>query len=248
MLLPATGYDSVPGNLAGALALRDAQGKATRLRIGYFLTGATRGGVRHMSGGSRATFTAMALQPSFALRGGRVVTERGSRHVGVFDIDGRRRRGVSFGTSEAYSLQRAHPALRDVDVYFGWFENASRFMQAGSLLLAGPTRIPGARAALDRLAARLFPSSTDGPADTTTGSLFVAEALERRGDCVARVQLEGINGYVFTGNALAWAAEQVAGGRASGAGALGPVEAFGVDALAAGVRECGIAAPAAAAR
>ena len=41
---------------------------------------------------------------------------------------------------------------------------------------------------------------------------------------------------------LAWAAERVASGDATGAGALGPVEAFGVDLLEAGVRECGLRA------
>ncbi len=43
-LLTAIGYDWVPGNLAGALALRDAAAAdaATRVAIGYFLTGAAR--------------------------------------------------------------------------------------------------------------------------------------------------------------------------------------------------------------
>ena len=35
-LLTAFGYDWVPGNLAGALALRDAGDAASAVRIGYF--------------------------------------------------------------------------------------------------------------------------------------------------------------------------------------------------------------------
>ena len=35
-LVTAFGYDWVPGNLAGALALRDAGPDATRVEIGYF--------------------------------------------------------------------------------------------------------------------------------------------------------------------------------------------------------------------
>ena len=57
---------------------------------------------------------------------------------------------------------------------------------------------------------------------------------------LATVRTEGVNGYTFTGEALAWAAERIAAGDSEGAGALGPVEAFGLDALEAGVAECGI--------
>jgi hypothetical protein len=57
---------------------------------------------------------------------------------------------------------------------------------------------------------------------------------------LATVRTEGVNGYTFTGESLAWAAEQIAAGRSQGAGALGPVEAFGLEALEAGVAECGI--------
>src|SRR3954452_18524074 len=51
-LVTAFGYDWVPGNLAGALALRDAGERATSVRIGYFLRGQGLGG---MSGGTRGS-------------------------------------------------------------------------------------------------------------------------------------------------------------------------------------------------
>src|SRR5436190_17969493 len=51
-LLTAFGYDWVPGNLAGALALRAAGEAATRVEIGYFAPGADAGS---MSGGTRAS-------------------------------------------------------------------------------------------------------------------------------------------------------------------------------------------------
>ena len=244
LLLPAFGYDSVPGNLAASLAVDEAGAEATRLRVGYFVSGAARGGLvgglAHMSGGSRATFMSMAMQPGFAWLGGRLIDERGSRRVGVFEVDGRHRRGVSFGTSEAFSLPRVYPNLEDVEVYFGWFENASRLLQAGSIAVAGASRWAVAREGLIRLTRRLFPGSAGGPPDTETGSLFLAEARSRSSQTVARVRLEGINGYVFTGNLLAWAAQKVAEGEAVGVGARGPVEAFDRDTLLAGVREAGI--------
>jgi short subunit dehydrogenase-like uncharacterized protein len=75
-LLTALGYDWVPGNLAGALALRDAGETATRVEIGYFTTGT--GGGDAMSGGTRASAAGALLDPSYAWRGGRLVTERGA--------------------------------------------------------------------------------------------------------------------------------------------------------------------------
>jgi hypothetical protein len=244
LLLPAMAYDSVPGNLAGSLALRHADEAATRVRIGYFLTGARRGGLlggfSYMSGGSRTTFTAMGLEEGFAWRGGRLLPERGAARVGVFEIGGRRRRGVSFGTTEAYSLPRVHAGLSDVEVYFGWFENASRMIQLGALAMSGLCRVPGARPALRGAAMRLAEQSTKPPRDVATGSLFVAEAVGRTGAQLSHVRLEGINGYVFSGRMLAWAAEQVASRQATGVGALGPVEAFDLPDLETGVAECGI--------
>lgn len=243
LVLSATAYDSVPGNLAGALALREAGETASRVRIGYFVTGARRGGLlgglAHMSGGSRATFAAMATEPGFAWRGGRIVSERGSARVGVFEVDGQRRRGVSFGTSEAYSLPRIHPNLRDVEVYFGWFEDASRLIQLGSLAVSGLRRVRPMRLGLTFLSGHIPRGASGGPSDEATGSLFIAEALGPKAP-PARVSLAGVNGYVFSGRMLAWAAEKIASGHVAAAGALGPVEAFGLDALKAGVADCGI--------
>src|ERR671937_2181339 len=72
-LMPAFGFDWVPGNLAGALALRDAGEAATRVEIGYFSPGT---GADGMSGGTRASAAGVALSRGFAWHGGRLVDER----------------------------------------------------------------------------------------------------------------------------------------------------------------------------
>jgi hypothetical protein len=60
LLLTASGYDYVPGNLAGALALQAAFA-AVRVQIGYF----ARGGIRrpHSASGGRTRHPAAALGP-----------------------------------------------------------------------------------------------------------------------------------------------------------------------------------------
>src|SRR3954447_19834159 len=112
-LVTAMGYDWVPGNLAGALALRDAGEGATRVAIGYYLVGG--GGAGAMSGGTRASAAGVFLEPSFAWRGGRIVTERSGARVRTFRVGGRSRKGLSAGSTEHYALPASFPGLRDVD-------------------------------------------------------------------------------------------------------------------------------------
>ena len=58
----------------------------------------------------------------------------------------------------------------------------------------------------------------------------------RPGAAVAAVNLAGVDGYEFTASFVAWAAQQAV----SGAGALGPVEAYGLEALEEGARLAGL--------
>ena len=62
----------------------------------------------------------------------------------------------------------------------------------------------------------------------------------RRYDAAGRqlavVHLAGVDGYEFTASFVAWAAQQ----DVSGAGALGPVEAFGLEAFEEGARVAGL--------
>jgi hypothetical protein len=58
---------------------------------------------------------------------------------------------------------------------------------------------------------------------------------------VHRVQLDGPDGYDFTFRILAWGAMAAAANGLDGTGALGPVEAFGLDALTEGAASAGLA-------
>jgi short subunit dehydrogenase-like uncharacterized protein len=240
-LLTAAGYDWIPGNLAGALALGEAGERATRVDIGYFITGG--GGARGMSGGTRASAAHALTSPSFAWRGGQLVTERGAKRVRSFEVRGKDLPAISVGTSEAFALPRVHPGLREVNTYLGWFGPLSRPMQAQSAALSVVTRIPGSRGALDRLIGALVKGSTGGPDEqerARSASHIVAAAYDAAGRQLAEVVLEGVNGYTFTGRFLAWAAQRAADSGLQGTGALGPADAFGVDRLERGVAEAGI--------
>jgi short subunit dehydrogenase-like uncharacterized protein len=251
-MLTAFGYDYVPGNLAGGLALREAGAGATRVDVGYVLTGRPSGdgglrsrlagGLGGMSGGTLASTMEALARPSFAFQGGRIVTERGAKRVREFDLGGRSSQGFSVGASEHLTLSRLAPELREVNAYLGWFGPMSRVVQASGLVNAAVASVPVGRRALSALAARAA-GSTGGPsaeARAGTGSVIVAIAYDAAGAELAQVRLVGVNGYTFTGEILAWGAIRAAEGGLSTAGALGPVDGFGLEELQEGVASSGL--------
>jgi short subunit dehydrogenase-like uncharacterized protein len=231
-LLTAFGYDYVPGNVAGALALRAAGAAARRVDVGYFLTGLAK-----MSSGTRASTLGAGLAPHHAYRDGRLVTEPAMRRIGRFDVDGRTLVGGSVGATEQFALPRYAPQLEEVGVYLGWLGAAVYAAQALSYVTPVVGRVLGA--AVDRL-----PTPTGEGADTDErargGSRFVAVARDVGGNPLARARIEGVDAYTLTGELLAWAAVRLAAGEVSGAGALGPVDAFGLDTMEAALREAGL--------
>jgi short subunit dehydrogenase-like uncharacterized protein len=237
VLLTAMGYDYVPGNLAGALALREAASGAVRVDVGYFVGGDASG---QFSGGTRASAAGMLAEPAYAFRDGRVVTERGARHVRSFGG----RPAISVGASEQFALPRLHPELREVGVWLGWFGPASRPLQVLSGATALATKVPGVRRALVSTADRFVKGSTGGPDAATRAkarSRVLAIVSDAAGAELASVRLEGVSPYDFTAAMLAWGAMRAAGGALGGSGALGPVEAFGLEELEHGVADAGIA-------
>jgi len=161
VLLTAFGYDYVPGNLAGALALQAAGPAATRVRVGYFVRGNTGQGT---SAGTRASAVGVLLEPGYAFRGGRIVSERSAAHVTSFEIGGKKREAFSIGSSEHFALPRLRAGadgapgqspLTDVDVYLGWFGGATRLVQAVSALAAPLGHLAGVRRVLDGQARRI---------------------------------------------------------------------------------------------
>lgn len=238
-LLTAMGYDWVPGNLAAALALTEAGPAATAVEVGYFLTGGGGGS----SGGTMASTIAAALEPGFAFRDGRLVTQPNARHVRSFEVRGHDRPAVSASSSEHFTIPAQFPQVRDVEAFLGWFGSASRPLQAGSIGLAAITRVPGAKAGLERLLGRFAKGSTGGPTEAErarSGSHVLAIARDVTGKALAEVRLEGVNGYTFTAAMLAWASIRALEGGIEGSGALGPAQAFGIEGLESGVAEAGI--------
>jgi short subunit dehydrogenase-like uncharacterized protein len=239
-LLPAMGYDFVPGTLAGALALQEAGDAAVRVDVGYYALG---GGPQALSRGTKASLAGVALDRSFAYRGGRVQTVRSAERVRGFSVRGKERPAISVGGVEHFTLPAAYPRLREVNVYLGWFAGASRAVQLSSRLSAGVTRIPGARGLLARGGEKIAGMGGSGPAPgTTPGTMsYVAGiAYGAEGDQLAEVHVSGADAYDFTAGCLAWAARRAAHEGVQATGAAGPLEAFGLEALETGCAKAGL--------
>jgi short subunit dehydrogenase-like uncharacterized protein len=237
-LLTAFGYDYVPGNLAASLALQKAGSEAVRVDIGYFVQGNM---ARRASAGTRASALGMVLEPMYGFRHGRILREHGRTRT--FSVNGRRRHGLSVGASEHFALPRTHSGLREVNVYLGWLGGLTR--AAGVLSRATPfiAAIPGVKRVTEAVADRVIQSANrDDSAASGDGisSQIVAEAYDQGGRRLSSVELRGGDPYDFTARALAWAATTAATGGVTAQGAVGPVEAFGLETLTRGCAEAGL--------
>jgi short subunit dehydrogenase-like uncharacterized protein len=246
-LLPAFGHDWVPGNLAAALALREAGEAARAVEIGYFdyLRGRWFTGVPMsvFTSGTLATLASDAPPDSHTVRGGELTHARLGQRVHSFQVDGRRMSAVSYGGSEHLVLRRLAPQLTDVEVYLGWFGQASRLMSATIGVMSVASRLPGVGALQRRRFAKALQVTGEGPDDWPADAVCRTVAITRdeAGRQLSRVDVTGpTNGYQLTGDLMAWAADRLLGGYALRAGACGPVDGFGLDVLEKELAELGL--------
>ena len=237
-LVPAFGYDYVPGNAAGAAALERAGPASVRLDIGYFATG----GRFAMSQGTAASLAGALLEPGLLFNDGRLQAGYAGLRTRRFDVDGSSRAALTVPGSECIALPANYPRLRDVNVYLGWFGALSPALSLGSRAQVALFRLPGYRRLLASLAGRLQSSGRgpDAARRASSGSWIVAVASDAQGRPLATATLRGVDGYTYTARMLAWGAEQALCGGLRGVGTLGPVAAFGLPRLLEGNRDAGL--------
>jgi len=228
-LLPAMGYDYVPGQLAAALALEEAGDAAVRVDVGYYAFG------MGSSAGTRESSVGIMLEPGHAFRDGRLERVRMGDRRRTFTVRGKEREAISLGGSEHLTLPSSYPQLREINTYLGWFGPLSRPLQAASLAGSLAVRVPGMRSVLQAAGDRV--AGMGGTPEPGSGVSWVAaEALDAGGARLAEVHLSGPEPYGLTADIVAWAAQRAV----EGAGALGPVHAYGLRALESGCAEAGL--------
>ncbi|WP_304454641.1 trans-acting enoyl reductase family protein [Nocardiopsis sp. YSL2] len=233
VMLPAFGYDYVPGILAGTLAARQAGETARALDIGYFVAGPLRNGT---SQGTRATMRDGLTLPSVRRSRHRLVEERTASRVRGFTVGGRRTSAFLVSGTEVLFLPETCPALSDITVYNGCFPALSHPISLLTAVADAVNRVPGGRGLTELLTRPLAagpPGGPDATARARTRSHVVALASTGAPDGapLAEVHLEGPNPYSLTGALIAWAAHRLTTGSDATPGVVGPVDAFGLDAF-----------------
>lgn len=204
-MIPAIGYDYVPGNLAGAIALERAGAAATRIDVGYFLHGKNPRTTESFSKGTLESLKESSKAMQYAYRGGELVDVPKADRKIEFEFDGSVKTAVSIGSTEHFALPRLAPQLVEVNAGLGWFgEGAAAVEDPGQ---AGPDDGSRARAR----------------------TRVVAVARDDAGDQLARVYVDGPNPYDLTGLLMAQYAQAALNGELQGAGVLDPIEAVGPD-------------------
>ncbi len=236
-LLTAFGYDFVPGNLAAALALRQAGSAATQIATGYFFNGDAK-----MSSGTAATSAGAYSDSAHLLKGGRLVLAPTGRKLKHFTDRGTRRPALLYGSTESLALPRSYPQLSDVTNYLGWFGRSSYAVVPASYVM-GALRLPVIKDRMEKRAKKAAAVTGKGPSEASRAkqrSVAIAVASDSSGKQLAAVRVEGPNGYNLTADLMAWAVSEFAHARVPAVGALGPVDAFGLDRLIEGCRSAGL--------
>ena len=262
LLIPAFGYDYVPGNLAGWLAAQRGGPATAAVEVGYFMRRADgadpdAGGGRKnplaeltatTTGGTRASLIKVLGDPSFAFRAdaadpfGLTRQNSGAGLVEFTDERGRVRPAITVGGSEHFGLPEVLPGLRAVDVGLGWFGAASRTVHRMSRM-SGPLMVnPVARKIMSVLGDRL--PGRDSEPTVATETLVFGRARDADGAVLAETTVTGPGPYELTADLLARGALHfAAGGDTTGvreSGVRGPLAGLGPEQLVALADECGL--------
>jgi short subunit dehydrogenase-like uncharacterized protein len=195
-----------------------------------------------MSSGTRASADAGITDPAHLYENGRLKLLPAGRKLRTFSDRGTHRPGVLLGSTESLALPRSFPQLTHVANYLGWFGKASYALVPASYA-TGLLRASFVQDRLQRQVDKAAAVTGQGPGEASRSrqrSVAIAVASDHDGKQLASVRVEGPNGYDLSGDLMAWAASELAHGRVEGVGALGPIEAFGIDRLVEGCRSAGL--------
>jgi short subunit dehydrogenase-like uncharacterized protein len=247
-LMPACGYDYIPGNCAAGVALSHAGAQAVRLDVGYFSKVNGRIASLETSQGTRESLRLAMVAPLKVWQGGRFQTVTGGTRVRKFQLEGLcaddpADPALSISCTEHFSLPRVYPHLREIHTYLGWFAGRTYLMKYAAIMQSFLVKLPGYRR-LAQFILSLPPTSQgvgpDAERRKINTSHIVAEAFDAGGQLLARADMVGVDGYTFTAQFIAWAADMARQGRVRQPGAVGPIEAFGLEALKEGCAQSGL--------
>ena len=212
VVLPAFGFDYVPGDLAARLAAEQVEGPLDELVVAYSVKGVG------TSRGTRRTIGHVMGQRQVAWQDGRLVPSRFGATTRTLRFPFGERTVVEWSGTEPLTVPR-HTDVRNVRSYIRAPALAAKAGGVGRL--AAP---------FVRLGSRLGP---DGPsAASRRKSRFTVVAEARGPGGAGRAVLAGTDVYGLTARLIVVGAQALMGGEARGTGVLAPAEAFDARTLA----------------
>ena len=212
-VLPAFGFDYVPGDLAARLAAEQVEGPLDELVVAYSVKGVG------TSSGTRRTIGTVMGQDQVAWEGGRLVPSRFGATTRTIRFPFGEKTVVEWGGTEPITVPR-HTEVRNVRSYIRAPAVAAK---AGGLGRLGSPVV--------RALSRFGPHGPSEESRRKSRFTVVAEAVGQGGS--GRAVLEGSDVYGLTALLLVRGAESLLAGEARGTGVLAPAEAFDARTLAA---------------
>ena len=213
VVLPAFGFDYVPGDLAARLAAEQVEGPLDEIVIGYSVTGMS------MSRGTRTTVASVMGQQQVAYAEGKLVPSRFGATSRTFRFPFGEKTCVEWSGTEPITVPR-HTGVRNVRSYVRAPPGAAVGGRIGKLV--------------SPLAKAVSRFGSDGPSgEKRTQSRFavVAEATGANG--TGRAVVTGSDVYGLTALLIVRGAEALLAGEARASGVVAPAEAFDARTLAA---------------
>ena len=211
-VLPAFGFDYVPGDLAARLAAGQVEGPLDEVVVAYATSGIG------TSRGTRDTISRVMTQAQVAWQDGRRVPSRFGATTRTVRFPFGERTVVEWSGTEPLTVPR-HTEVRNVRSYVRLPGLAARFGGLGRL--AAP---------FVRATARIGPAGPSDAARQRNRFTVVAEATGPGGS--GRAVLTGRDVYGLTALLLVRGAQALLAGEARGTGVLAPAEAFDARTLA----------------
>ena len=212
VVLPAFGFDYVPGDLAARLAAEQIEGPLDEIVVAYSVKGVG------TSRGTRRTIGHVMGQRQVAWEDGRLVPSRFGATARTVSFPFGARDVVEWGGTEPLTVPR-HTDVRNVRSYIRAPALAARAGGIGRL--AAP---------FVRLGSRLGPAGPSEASRRKSRFTVVAEARGPGGE--GRAVVEGTDPYGLTARLIVVGAQALEAREARGAGVLAPAEAFDARTLA----------------
>lgn len=211
-VLPAFGFDYVPGDLAARLAAEQVDGPLDELVVGYSVKGVG------TSRGTRRTIGEVMSQGQVAWENGRLVDSRFGATTRKMRFPFGERTVVEWSGTEPLTVPQ-HTDVRNVRSYIRAPALAAKAGGVGRL--AAP---------LVRLGSRFGPAGPSEESRRKSRFTVVAEARGPGGE--GRAVLTGTDVYGLTARLIVVGAQALMAGEARGTGVLAPAEAFDARTLA----------------